>query len=99
MPTEPMIWSILETGPYAENLSDPFIEEEEGSPVYVFRLSLGPTEAMPLVSLHDLGQYAKWMFENPKESAGLQFGVAIAHVTGADYVAAFEAVTGKESKA
>jgi hypothetical protein len=95
MPTEPMNWSILETGPYAENISDPFIEEEERNAVYIFRLPLGPTGAMPLVSLHDLGQYAKWVFKNTKESAGLKLGVAIAHVAGAEYVVAFEAVTGK----
>ena len=98
MPTEPMNWSVLGTGPCAEILSDTFHEEVEESSVYVFRLPLGPTGAMPLVSLHDLGQYAKWMFENPKESAGLKLSVAIAHVTGADHAAAFEAVTGKKAR-
>jgi hypothetical protein len=53
---------------------------------------------MPLVSLHDLGQYAKWMFENPKEPAGLKLSVAIAHATGAGHAAAFEAVTGKKAR-
>jgi hypothetical protein len=98
MSIEPMAWSVLETGPYAENFSDTFQEEVEGSTVHVFRLPLGPTGSMQLVSLYDLGQYAKWMFENSEESLGLKLGVAIAHVTGADHVVSFVAVTGKKAR-
>jgi hypothetical protein len=92
-----MNWRVLETGPYAENLSDTFQEDVEGSTVHVFKLPLGPPGTMPLVSLHDLGQYAKWMFENPKEPADLELVIAIARVTGPDHVAAFEAVTRKKA--
>lgn len=98
MPTEPMKWSILSSGPYAERLWEPMnvpVKNEEG--VYVFSLPLGPTGAMPLVSLVDLGKYAQWMFEHPSQSAGLELGVAIAHVTGSETAAAFEAVTGKKT--
>ncbi|KAF8858978.1 NAD(P)-binding protein [Acephala macrosclerotiorum] len=99
MPIKPMAWSILSSGPYAERLYEPQtvpVPDEGG--IYVFRLPLGSTGAMPLVSLDDLGEYAKWMFENPSRSAGLNLGVAIAHVTGADHAAAFEAVTGKKAR-
>lgn len=51
---------------------------------------------MPLVSLDDLGKYAVWIIDNPKRSAALELGVAIAHVTGAEQAAAFERVTGKK---
>jgi hypothetical protein len=53
---------------------------------------------MPLVSFDDLGQYTRWIFEHPERSVGLQLGVAIAHVTGAEHAAAFEAVTGKKAR-
>lgn len=93
-----MLWSVLESGPYAERLWDSASPTQDADGTYVFKLPLGPTGAMPLVSLNDLALYAKWMFENPSRSAGLQLGVAIAHVTGAEHAAAFEAVTGKKSR-
>ena len=99
MPTQPMTWSVLESGPYANRLWDPAnfpIEDADG--VYVFRLPLGPSGTMPLVSLEDLAQYTKWMFEHPKLSEGLKLGIAIAHITGAEIAAAFEAVTGKKAR-
>lgn len=99
MPTKPMAWTILSSGPYAERLWESTnipVKNDEG--VYVFSLPLGPTGAMPLVSLEDLGKYAKWSFENPERSACLNLGVAIAHVTGAETAKAFEAVTGKKAK-
>jgi hypothetical protein len=38
------------------------------------------------------------MFEHPKRSARLKVGIAIAHMTGAEIAAAFEAVTGKRAR-
>ncbi|KAE8442946.1 hypothetical protein EG329_002484 [Mollisiaceae sp. DMI_Dod_QoI] len=99
MPTKPMAWSILSSGPYVERLWESTnipIKDDNG--VYVFRFPLGPTGAMPLVSLDDLAEYAKWIFEHPERSAGLNLGVAIAHVTGAEQAAAFEKVTGQRAK-
>ncbi|CZR67157.1 related to nitrogen metabolic regulation protein nmr [Phialocephala subalpina] len=99
MPTKPMAWTILSSGPYAERLYEPQnVPQPDENGIYVFRLPLGPTGAMPLVSLDDLGEYAKWMFENPSRSAGLNLGVSIAHVTGAEHAEAFEAVTGKKAR-
>ena len=100
MPTKPMAWSVLSSGPYVECLWDAAgavpVKDAEG--VYVFRLPLGATGAMPLVSLDDLGEYARWMFEHPGPSAGLNLGIAIAHVTGAEHARAFEAVTGNKAR-
>lgn len=98
MPTSPMNWSIVESGPYAERLWDSGAPALDADGTSVFPLPLGPTGAMPLVSLDDLAWYAKWMFEHPKLSAGLKLGIAIAHVTGAEIAAAFEAVTGKKAR-
>jgi NmrA-like family len=99
MPTEPMAWSILSSGPYAERLwerKNVPIKDADG--IYTIPLPLGPTGAMPLVALDDLAKYAKWMFEHPERSAGLNLGIAIAHVTGAEIAVAFEAVTGKKAR-
>jgi hypothetical protein len=96
MPTKPMIWSVLSTGPYATRLWEGPPVKEDG--VYVFKLPLGKTGAMPLVSLEDTGEYARWMFEHPEQSAGMELGTAIAHVTGDEHAKAFEAVTGKKAR-
>jgi hypothetical protein len=93
-----MVWSVVESGPYAERLWDTGNPVKDSDGVYVFKLPLGPTGAMPLVSLDDLAQYTKWMFEHPQGSAGLVLGIAIAHVTGAETAAAFETVTGKKAR-
>jgi hypothetical protein len=99
MPTTPMIWSVLSTGPYAERLWEPTnVPVEEADGTYAFKLPLGESGAMPLVALDEVGIYAQWMLENPSRSAGINLGVAIAHVSGADLAVAFEAVTGKKAR-
>ena len=60
MPTTPMAWSVLATGPYAERLwgeRDVPVKDADGT--YVFKLPLGKTGAMPLVALDDIGIYAQ----------------------------------------
>lgn len=98
MPLKPMPWTVIGSGPYAERLFDNAVPTVDADGTYVFGLPLGPTGAMPLVSLEDFGWYVQWAFENPSRSAGLDFGIAIAHVTGADHAAAFTAVTGKPAR-
>jgi hypothetical protein len=98
MPTTPMNWSVISSGPYADRLYDSAFPTLDAGGTYVFKLPLGPTGAMPLVSLSDMGEYVKWMFLNPAESAGLNLGIAIAHVTGDDHARAFMAVTGKPAR-
>jgi hypothetical protein len=94
-----MIWSVLATGPYAERLWDPMnVPVKEADGLYTFKLPLGETGAMPLVALEEVGVYALWMLEHPSRSAGLNLGVAIAHVSGTDLAVAFEAVTGKKAR-
>jgi hypothetical protein len=93
-----MNWTALSSGPYAERLFDtgaPYVDE---TGAYVFTLPLGLTGAMPLVSLDDLARYAIWAIANPSRSAGIELGVAIAHVTGPELVEAFTRVTGKPAR-
>lgn len=99
MPTTPMIWSVLSTGPYADRLWDPTNAPVKGADgIYSFKLPLGKTGAMPLVDLDEVGVYAQWIFQHPSRSAGINLGVAIAHVSGTDLAVAFEAVTGKKAR-
>jgi hypothetical protein len=72
------------------------IRDADGT--YMLQLLLGATGAMPPVSLDDPVAHTKWMFEHPKRSAMLKVGIAIAHMTGAEIAAAFEAVTGKRAR-
>lgn len=97
MPTRPMTQSVLETGPYADWLWG-YVLYKDAEGTYVFQMPLGPSGVMLLVSLNDVGKYARQIFKHPKRSAGLQLGVAIAHVTRAEHAAAFEAVTGKKAR-
>jgi hypothetical protein len=53
---------------------------------------------MPLVSLPDMAKYAVWILDHPNISAGMELGIAIAHVTGTELVEAFIKVTGKKAR-
>ena len=96
MPTEPMAWSVVETGPYAERLWEQ-APTKDADGTYVFNYPLG-TGAMPLVSLESIGETVLWFFENRERSNGLNLGIAIAHYTGAEIAAAFTAATGKKAR-
>lgn len=92
-----MKWSVLSSGPYTDRLWDNAAPRIDSEGTYVFPLPLGPTGAMPLVSLPDMAKYAVWILENPSLSAGLELGIAIAHVTGTELAEAFTKVTGKRA--
>jgi hypothetical protein len=96
-PLEPMKWSVLTTGPYAEMLSASQRPEKDENGVYVFRAPLGEG-AVPYIYLDDLALYAKWIFDHPEESQGLDLQVATEHV-GWKYLAeTFERVMGKKAR-
>jgi uncharacterized protein YbjT (DUF2867 family) len=92
-----MKWSILTTGPYAEMLSGNKRPKKDADGTYVFRAPL-EDGAVPYIHLDDLALYAKWLFDHPGESAGLELKVATEHV-GWKYLAeTFEKVTGKKAR-
>lgn len=96
-PQESMKWSVLTTGPYAEMLQNHLLPKQDVDGVYVFRAPLGDG-AVPYIHLDDLALYAKWIFDTPSESAGLDLKVATEHV-GYQYLAeTFTAVTGKPAR-
>lgn len=53
---------------------------------------------MPHVALSDCGVYARWLFDNPNCSNGMDLEVAAAHVPYAELAQAFTAVTGKPAQ-
>lgn len=91
-----MNWSILESGPYADyflfNDLRP-VKQDDGS--YLFKLSIGESGSMPLVSLDDLGWFARYMFEHPEQFRGDLLSVGIEHASGHKIAESFAAVTGR----
>ena len=94
---EKMAWSVLTTGPYAEMLSETQRPKKYGDGVYVFRAPL-EDGAVPYIHLDDLASYAKWLFDHPAESKGLELKVATQHVAWKDLAESFERVTGKKAR-
>lgn len=98
-PTDKMNWSILESGPYADlHLSSTWAPDQDADGTYVFRIPIGLTGAMALVSLHDMGWYARYMFAHPAEVRGDVLSVGIEHADGKTIARAFAAVTGKSAR-
>jgi hypothetical protein len=90
-----MNWSILESGPYADQfLVQDLLPAKQDDGSYLFKASIGQAGSMPLVSLDDLGWFARYMFEHPDEFRGDLLSVGIEHASGQKIAEAFTAVTG-----
>ena len=50
---------------------------------------------IPLIALEDIGAYSLWMFDNIKDSAGLELKIATDEVSFAEIATTFTEVTGK----
>jgi uncharacterized protein YbjT (DUF2867 family) len=96
-PQNPMSWSVLTTGPYVEMLNETQRPKQDEDGVYVFRAPLGDG-AVPYIHLDDLGEYVRWIFDNPSESMGFDLKIATEHIGYAELAAAFTAVTGKAAR-
>ena len=103
-----MKWAILTSGPYMEMMSGMWAPTKEGE-TYVFGVPL-QTGAIPMIHTADLGRYARWIFDHPDESVGLNFlgkfriislgknlKIATQHVDFDQVAKAFEKVTGKKA--
>lgn len=98
-PTDVMNWSLLESGPYAEDtLQRMTLNFDEKTGEWVWKAFLGDKGCMALVALGDLAWFARYMFENPEEFRGDLLSVGIKHTSGKDMAAALTAVTGKPSR-
>lgn len=99
-PTTRMAWSVLSSCPYIEMLQGGGgwgpTKDETGT--WVFSVPLGDGAA-PMISLEDLGKYARWIFDNPSESNGINLEVATCQVSLKDLVEVFPRVTGQPARA
>lgn len=93
-PTFPVAWSVLSSCPYIEMLSESWRAWKDEIGTYIFAVPLG-NGASPMIHLHDLGLYARWIFDRPEESSGFNLEVATAHVALEGLVQTFQKVTGK----
>jgi len=97
-PATPMAWSILTSCQYIEALSEmlrPFPDRNDpGTMVFVAPLGNGKC---PLIYLEDYGAYARWIFDHPVWSNGLDLHVATEDISWNDLAAAFTAVTGQKA--
>lgn len=72
------------------------VKAEDGT--YQFVAPLGPSGAVALIHLEDLGLYARWLFDNvdnPKIN-GLDLEIATEHVDWTTLAKSFSQVTGKK---
>ena len=96
-PQEPMHWSVLTTGPYAQMLSASLRPSQDAEGTYVFRAPLNDG-AVPFIHLDDLALYVRWIINTPEESVGLNLKIATEHVGYAYLAESFTAATGKPAR-
>jgi hypothetical protein len=93
-----MNWTIINSGPYMDMFAQLFKPQQEADGTYVFRAPLGEEHGLPMIYLEDLGRYVLWALQNPDRSAGLELGIATAHVNFKEFAETFTKVTGKAAR-
>ncbi|KEF52301.1 uncharacterized protein A1O9_11541 [Exophiala aquamarina CBS 119918] len=73
----------------------PFPNPEDLSTL-VFTVPLGDAKC-PLIYLEDYGPYARWLFDYPARSSGLELHVATEDIAWKDLATAFTEVTGRKA--
>jgi hypothetical protein len=91
--------AVFTTGPYIEmsiaklTIFTPSVEDG----VVTWRVPVGDG-AVVHVALDDCEHYARWLFDHPERSNGMDLEVAIEHIHYADLAKAFEKVTGHPAR-
>ena len=75
-------WSVLTSGPYLEMLNEFLSPLTMPDGTRIFALPLGRSGRIPFIALDDLGFYARYMFDHPKDFEGRNLEVASEHVSG-----------------
>src|SRR5436309_3986800 len=87
-------WTVFTNGPYAEMLyGGNFMPEILDDGTRVFAAPLGKGH-IPIITLPDLGYFARYIFDHPVETAGKNLEVASDYLAWSDLAAAFTKVTG-----
>lgn len=91
--------AVFTTGPYIEMTisSGTVMTPHFQDGVVTWMVPLGDG-AVAHVSLEDCEHYARWLFDHPDRSDGLDLEVAIDHISYADLATAFQKVTGKPAQ-
>ncbi|KAK2684999.1 hypothetical protein QWA68_016334 [Fusarium oxysporum] len=97
-PTSPMKWTILTSCMYMETLTELLAPRQspEDPDLMVFAAPLGNGRP-PLIYLADLGRYARWVFDNPGRSNGMNLMVATENIGWECLAKTFTEVTGKKA--
>ncbi|KAJ7139177.1 NAD-P-binding protein [Mycena epipterygia] len=89
-------WSIVTTGPYMDMLKgglfSPLNVRKDGTVVFAAPIEGGQ---VPMITLKDLGWWARWAFDHRAETSGRDVNVASDRVGWAYLVKTFTKVTGK----
>ncbi|EKM60592.1 uncharacterized protein PHACADRAFT_203765 [Phanerochaete carnosa HHB-10118-sp] len=90
-----MAWSCISTGPYMDMLKlpmlGPLFRRADGTFVFAFPTDLGH---VPMVSLKDIGFFARYSFDNRAEVSGKDLEIASEMATLDNTVGTFKKVTG-----
>ncbi|KAM0540557.1 hypothetical protein ACHAPJ_013583 [Fusarium lateritium] len=91
--------AVFTTGPYIEMAvsSGTVMTPHVRDGIVTWMVPLGDG-AVPHISLDDCEHYARWLFDHPERSNGLDLEVAIDHIPYTDLAAAFQKVTGKPAQ-
>ncbi|CAK5283344.1 unnamed protein product [Mycena citricolor] len=91
-----LAWSIVTAGPYTDMLPSGLLEplnvRKDGTVVFAAPLGDG---IMPLVSLKDIGWWARYTFDHRTETSGRDLDIVSENITWDDLVKTFTKVTGK----
>ncbi|KAL3427435.1 NmrA family protein [Phlyctema vagabunda] len=97
-PKEPMAWTILTSCMYLQMFSEflaPY-PDSDAPDTLVFAAPVGKGSP-PMIHLPDLGRYARWVFDTPEKSNGLNLEIATENIRWDHLAKTFSEVTGKKA--
>lgn len=92
-------WTIFDTLPYTDMLKGGIIQPHisaDGTRIFAYPLS--KNARLPLITLQDLGAFARLIFIDPTKWSGKTFSAASHYVTGPEIAQTFSRVTGLAAK-
>lgn len=94
-----MKWTIHATVPYIELLFNFFGPRRyhETPDVFSFTSPMGDVQ-VPLIYLDDIGRYARWVFDHPERSSGMDLQVSSLNTTWDNIAKVFTDVTGQKAE-
>ncbi|KAH8797948.1 hypothetical protein F5884DRAFT_145570 [Xylogone sp. PMI_703] len=92
-------WTIFDSLPYTDMFQGGLIQPTiSAGGTRIFAYPLSETARLPLITLEDLGAFAKLIFIDPKRWSGKTFSAGSHYVTGPEIAQTFTRVTGLAAK-